>query len=676
MRNEKIKKDYLEKIKKFKDYNRNYYHKSRPLVTDAEFDRLKIEILDLEKKYKFLSSSNSPSKIVGFKPSKNFKKVEHKVPMLSLGNAFSEEDLLNFEKRILNFISQNKNFEIFYSAEPKIDGISASLNYKNGKFTTGLSRGDGKEGEDITDNLATIKDIPKKILSKDFPEEIDIRGEVFIQNSDFEKLKEKFANPRNAASGSLRQKNSKDTKKIPLKFIAYTFGFEKGLKIENQFEYLKKLNEWGFKTNPLNKLIKGVKDLMINYSEIEKKRAELDFDIDGIVYKVNNFHLQKRLGNVANAPRWAIAHKFSSNKAISKILSIEIQIGRTGALTPVAKIKPISIGGVLVSNATLHNEDEINRKDIRAGDTVTVERAGDVIPHILSVDIKKRPKNSLKFEFPNKCPSCGSKTVKEFNIITKKNDAVRRCTSEGYECEKISIEKLKHFVSKEAFNIDGFGKKIVENFWKLKLIRLPQDIFQLDFNKIENLDGWGKQSVANLKYSIEQKKNISLDRFIYSLGIRHIGLENAKLLSKYFKSFSKFKSLSENNKYDELLNIDGIGETQVSSVQNFFSNKINMDVLEKLQKILIIKNTLIEKKGGLLNNQKFMLTGKLSGISRAEAKSLIEENSGTTISSVSKKLDYLIVGEKPTKKKVESAKQLKIKILDQEQFLKMLNKTS
>tara|TARA_Y100000590_G_scaffold465209_1_gene636847 strand:+ start:17205 stop:19235 length:2031 start_codon:yes stop_codon:yes gene_type:complete len=676
MLNEEIKKNYLKKIKRFKDYNRNYYQKSKPLVSDAEFDKLKIEILDLEKKYKFLSNSNSPSKIIGFKPSKNFKKVEHKVPMLSLGNAFSEEDLFNFEKRILNFISQKEDFEIFYSAEPKIDGISASLTYKNGKFTTGLSRGDGKEGEDITDNLATIKDIPKKILSKDFPEEIDIRGEVFIQNTDFEKLKEKFANPRNAASGSLRQKNSEDTKKIPLKFIAYTFGFEKGLKIDNQFDYLKKLNEWGFITNPLNKLIKGVKNLMINYSEIEKKRTELDFDIDGIVYKVNDFKLQRRLGNVANAPRWAVAHKFSSNKAISKILSIEIQIGRTGALTPVAKIKPISIGGVLVSNATLHNEDEINRKDIRAGDTVTVERAGDVIPHILSVDIKKRPKNSLKFIFPNKCPSCGSKTVKEFNIITKKNDAVRRCTSEGYECEKISIEKLKHFVSKEAFNIDGFGKKIVENFWKLKLIRLPQDIFQLDFNKIENLDGWGKQSVANLKYSIEQKKNISLDRFIYSLGIRHIGLENAKLLSKYFKSFSRFKLLSENNKYDELLNIDGIGETQVSSVKNFFSNKINLNVLEKLQKILTIKNTLIEKKGGLLKNQKFMLTGKLNGISRAEAKSLIEENSGTTISSVSKKLDYLIIGEKPTKKKVENAKQLKIKILDQNQFLKMLNKTS
>ena len=316
--------------------------------------------------------------------------------MLSLANAFTEDDLINFEKKILNFLSKDKNYKIFYSAEPKIDGISASLTYKNGKFEKGLSRGDGKEGEDITANLLTLKDIPKKIQSKDFPEEIDIRGEVFIQNSDFEKLKEKFANPRNAASGSLRQKNPEDTKKIPLKFIAYTFGFEKGLKVKNQSDFLKKLSEWGFKTNPLNKLISGIKNLIENYNEIEKKRANLDFDIDGIVYKVNDFAMQKRLGNVANAPRWAIAHKFSSNKAISKILDIDIQIGRTGALTPVAKIKPINIGGVIVSNATLHNEDEINRKDIRIGDTVTVERAGDVIPHILSVDIKKRSKNSSK----------------------------------------------------------------------------------------------------------------------------------------------------------------------------------------------------------------------------------------------------------------------------------------
>ncbi len=408
---------------------------------------------------------------------------------------------------------------------------------------------------------------------------------------------------------------------------------------------------------------------------LKKKRSDLDFDIDGIVYKVNEFELQKRLGNVANAPRWAIAHKFSSNKAISKILDIDIQIGRTGALTPVAKIKSVNIGGVLVSNATLHNEDEINRKDIRVGDTVTVERAGDVIPHILSVDLNKRPKKSLKFIFPNKCPSCGAKTIKEFNFITKKKDAVRRCSSEGYFCEKISIEKLKHFVSKDAFNIDGFGKKIVESFWKLNLIKFPQDIFNLDYSIIEKLDGWGRLSVENLRYSINEKKNISLDRFIYSMGIRHIGLENAKLLAKYFGSFSKFKNLS-NNKYEELLNIDGIGETQVNSIKIFFSNKTNIKVLNELEKVLNVKNVSIKKNRGILINKTFLITGKLDGISRAEVKSMIEENSGTTVSSVSKKLNYLIVGDKPTKKKVENAKKLKIEIINQNQFLKMLNKTN
>jgi len=676
MNRKEIQKEYNKKIKLINIYNKYYYNDSAPLVSDKEYDELKKDIYLLEENYKFLKSENSPSKIVGHKPSKNFIKVKHKVPMLSLANAFDEGDLLNFEKKILNFISQNDNFKIVYSAEPKIDGISASLVYKNGKFTKGLSRGDGNEGEDITANLLTLTDIPKNILDKDFPEEIDIRGEVFIQNSDFINLSEKFSNPRNAASGSLRQKNSEETKKIPLKFIAYTYGFEKGLKSKSQSEYLKKLNKWGFKTNSLNRLIVGVKNLLMNYKEIEKKRLELDFDIDGIVYKVNDFKLQNRLGFVANAPRWAIAHKFSSSKAVSKIISIDIQIGRTGALTPVAKIKPVNIGGVIVSNATLHNEDEIIRKDIRVGDTVTVERAGDVIPHILSVDIKKRNKDSVKFIFPKKCPSCGSNTIKEFNLITKKKDAVRRCTSEGYECEKIAIEKIKHFVSKDAFNIDGFGKKIVTNFYNLKLIRQPQDIFKLNFEKIKTLEGWGTQSVENLKYSINIKKNISLERFIYSLGVRHIGLENAKILSKYFKSFLNFKSISNNNTYNELLNIDGIGETQIKSIKNFFSNKVNINILNELHKILNIKNAISKKKNGLLNNQTFMLTGKLNGISRAEAKSLIEENSGTTVSSVSKKLNYLIIGEKPTKKKIETAKELKITIIDQDQFLKLLNKTS
>tara|TARA_B100000902_G_scaffold378771_1_gene412372 strand:+ start:16722 stop:18752 length:2031 start_codon:yes stop_codon:yes gene_type:complete len=671
-----IQKEYKNKIKSLRYFNQRYYDDNISEITDSEYDQLKKKILDLEKNYKFLKSKDSPSIIIGYKPSKNFKKAPHKVPMLSLANAFNEEDLQNFEKKILNFLSQNDSSNISYTAEPKIDGISASLTYLNGKLICGLSRGDGKEGEDITSNLATIKDIPKTILSKDFPKEIDIRGEVFIQNSDFNNLKDKFANPRNAASGSLRQKNPNDTKKIPLKFIAYTFGFERGLRIKNQFDYLNKLDEWGFKTNPLNRLISGVENLIKNYNQVEKKRAELDFDIDGIVYKVNDFALQKRLGFVANAPRWAIAHKFSSNKAISKILDIDIQIGRTGALTPVAKIKPINIGGVLVSNATLHNEDEINRKDIRIGDTVTVERAGDVIPHILSVDIKKRPKSSTKFIFPNKCPSCGSKTIKEYNYLTKKKDAVRRCPSEGYDCDKISVEKLKHFVSKEAFNIDGFGKKIVESFWKLNLIKFPQDIFNLNYNKIEKLDGWGKLSVENLKYSINDKKRITLDRFIYALGIRHIGLENAKLISKYFGTFYKFKDLSINDKYPDLLNIDGIGETQVNSIKNFFSNKMNLKVLNELGNILNIINIATKRKNGLLSDKTFLVTGKLNGISRAEVKSLIEENSGITVSGVSKKLNYLIVGDKPTKRKVLSAKEFNVKIIDQSQFLKMLDKTS
>ena len=676
MNKKKVKQLYFDKIKEFKENNFLYFEKNNPKITDAEFDKLKIEILELEKDYKFLKSKDSPSISLGHKPSKNFKKRSHRVPMLSLANAFTEEDLINYEKKIFNYLDKKESFQIEYSAEPKIDGISASLTFINGKFTIGLSRGDGKEGEDITANLKTIKDIPEFISDKEFPKDIDIRGEVFIQNTDFLKIKDKFANPRNAASGSLRQKNPNDTKKIPLKFIAYTFGYQKGLEINFQSDYLKKLKEWGFKVNPLNKIVIGTKNLMSNYQDIEKKRNEIDFDIDGIVYKVNDFQLQRRLGNVSNAPRWAIAHKFSANKGVSEIIDIDIQIGRTGALTPVAKIKPINIGGVIVSNATLHNEEEISRKDIRIGDEVVVERAGDVIPHIISVDVGKRKQNSKKFIFPKKCPSCGSKTIKEFNLITKKEDAVRRCSSEGYECEKVSIEKIKHFVSKEAFNIDGFGKKIVEKFWDLRFIRLPQDIFNLDYKKIENLDGWGKQSVLNLKYSIDEKRNISFERFIYSLGIRHIGLENAKIISKYVKSLSNFILLSKNNNTEELLNIDGIGETQINSLKSFFLNKINLKVINELNKVLKVKDVILAKKDGPLANQTFMITGKLDGISRAEAKSLIEQNSGSIVSNVSKKLDYLIIGEKPTKRKIDSAKQFKIKVLTQSQWLKILKKTS
>ena len=676
MNDKNIEIEYLKKIDLVQKYNKHYHDKDKPIVSDQIFDILKKDIIDLENKYKFLKNKHSPTNAVGFKPSKNFQKVKHRVPMLSLGNAFDEEDLNIFEKKIINFLSLKEKNIIEYSAEPKIDGISASLIYINGKFTKGLSRGDGNEGEDITQNLKTINDIPLEVNEKNFPKEIDIRGEVFIENSDFKKINKKFANPRNAASGSLRQKDSAVTAKIPLRFIAYTHGYTDEMNIYNQSNFLKNLKIWGFKINPFNKKISGIKNLIQNHKDLEERRNQIAFDIDGVVYKVNDFNLQKRLGFAANAPRWAIAHKFSANSSVSEIINIEIQIGRTGALTPVAKIQPVNIGGVIVSNATLHNEDEIIRKDIRVGDTVTVERAGDVIPHVISVDLKKRANDSKKFIFPLNCPSCGSKTLKDYNEISKKQDAIRRCVNDGYDCEKIAIEKIKHFVSKEAFNIDGFGKKIVENFWNLRLIKLPQDIFNLNYDKIERLEGWGKLSVTNLKFSIEQKKKISLDRFIYSLGIRHIGQENAKLIAKHLKTAVSFFKLLDNENIENLSNIDGIGATQVKSIKKFFLNKTNLKVLSELDRDIKIDNAVLIKNKGLLKNKTFMLTGKLNGISRAEAKFLIEQNSGKIINNVNQKLDYLITGEKPTKKKVNIAKELNIKVIDQKELMEMLNKTS
>ena len=667
-----IKKEYLTKIKELKEHNQHYYEKSKPKISDAEYDKLKQEINELEKEHSYLKDKSSPSLLVGAKPSKNFLKSKHRVKMLSLSNAFGYQDLKNFEKKISNFLNLKKSTDIEYSVEPKIDGISASLTYKNNNLVLGLSRGDGIEGEIITENLKTIKDIPKSIKDKKFPKDIDIRGEVYIGKNDFESIKDRFANPRNAASGSLRQKDPNETKKIPLRFIAYTYGFNNKINFKKQSEFLNLLKSWGFNTNNHNKVISGIDKLVQNHKELENKRHDLDFDVDGLVYKINNLDLQKRLGFVANAPRWAIAHKFSADSSFSKILNIEIQIGRTGALTPVAKIKPVNIGGVVVSNATLHNEEEIIRKDIRVGDVVKVERAGDVIPHVLLVDLKKRPCESKKFTFPNSCPSCGSKVIKDFNKISKKYDAVKRCSSDGYKCEKIAIEKIKHFVSKEAFNIEGLGKKVVEKFWDLKFIKLPFDIFDLNYKKIEKLDGWGDLSANNLRKSIEKSKNIGLDKFIFSLGIRHIGQENARLLSQYFLNIKNFNDLTKNFNFNSLANLDGIGETQISSLKNFFSDQINLNVVKKLISILNIKNVSVNTKGKLINKT-FMFTGKLSSISRAEAKSLTEENSGKILSNVSKKLDYLVTGEKPTAKKVKQAKELNIKVISQPEWKKLLN---
>ena len=667
---DKENKLYKKKTLELKKHNKYYFLKSSPKISDAEYDKLKSEIIDLEKKNPELKK-NSILNQVGFKPSKNFKKSLHRQRMLSLSNSFDENDLKNFEKKILNFLDMSPNSQLEYSVEPKIDGISASLTYKQGKLTAGLSRGDGNQGELITENLKTIKDIPKLINHKDFPEDIDVRGEVFIEVKDFEKIKGSFANPRNAASGSLRQKDPEQTKKIPLKFIAYSFGYVKDNLFKKQSEFLSSLKKWGFKTNDLNKVIIGLDNLLNHHKTIENIRFNLNYDIDGLVYKINQLNLQKRLGNVANAPRWATAHKFSAKNSISQITNIEIQVGRTGALTPVAKIKPVNIGGVIVSNATLHNEDEIKRKDIRIGDYVKVERAGDVIPHVISVDKSKRKSNSKTFIFPKNCPSCGSKVVKEYNKLTKKFDAVVRCSSDDYKCDKITIEKLKHFISKDAFNIDGLGKKVIERFWELKFIKYSSDIFKLNFNKIENLDGWGKLSASNLKYSIEKSKNISIEKFIYSLGIRHIGQESAKIISQSISNIDNFIDLKSQHNLSEIINLDGIGETQVESLKEYFRNQINVQVLKELKDILNIKNS-VKKIGGKLSGKTFLITGKLKGISRAEVKNIIENNSGKILSSVNKKLDYLIIGEKPTNNKIIKAKELKINIINLSDLYKII----
>ena len=668
-------KEYKEKITLIQKLNKAYYHNDKPLVSDAEYDKIKKDILDFEKKNPKIVDINSPSEKVGFAPSEKFSKVKHLVPMLSLDNAFTKDDVEDFLKKIRNYLNFEKDTPIELTAEPKIDGISASLIYKNNKIIRGLSRGDGEYGEDITENLLTIKDIPQILHGENIDREFEIRGEVYIGKKDFEKIKNDFANPRNAAGGSLRQKDSKKTALIPLKFFAHSIGDIDEKKFKTHINFLNFCKKIGFKINPLTKTFSSVDELIKSYLYVEEIRASLDYDIDGIVYKVNDLTLQKRLGSLSSSPRWAIAHKFSSEKATTVIRKIEIQVGRTGALTPVAKLDPVNVGGVLVSNATLHNEDEIIRKDIRLNDTVIIQRAGDVIPQVVEVIKSKRDKNSKKFTFPDKC-LCGRPAVKDYNETSKKLDVVKRCTDTGFNCEFMAREKIKHFVSKEALNIDGFGKKIVEDFWSLNFIRLPQDIFTLDYKKIEKLEGWGELSVSNLKTAIEKSKDISLAKFIYSLGIRHIGQENAKNLSRYFVSMKNFLKLCNPdllmNEINNLDEIDGIGETQIESLTYFFKDKKNNKVVYELSKILNIQDFIEKKIDSFFSGKNIMFTGGFSTMSRSEAKSLAETLGAKILSSVTKKLDYLVIGlSKPTKNKIDKAKELGVKIIEEKEWLKL-----
>ena len=672
---QEIIKEYKLKIKNLKKHNDFYYNNDNPKISDAQFDIIKKKVLELEKKYTFLKKLSSANNSVGATPSNKFKKIRHLRPMLSLSNAFNKNDMGDFIKKINNFLNLKKgNLEFF--VEPKIDGISATLVYEKGILIRGLSRGDGVTGEDILQNLKTIKSIPKKITEKKIPNLLEVRCEIYISKKDFFKIKDKFANPRNAAGGSLRQKDPKETSKIPLKYFAYGFGAIEPMMFKKQSEFLDKIKKWGFMINPLSQVANGIEEIEARHSKIDTLRSSLDYDIDGLVYKVNDLNLQKRLGNTSNSPRWATAYKFSAEKAVTKIKEIIIQVGRTGAITPVAKVDPVTVGGVVVSNATLHNEEEILRKDIRIGDTIKIQRAGDVIPQVVSVDISKRNKASEKFTFPLKC-LCGAETKKEFSKSTNKQDAVRRCIR-GYECKFIAKEKLKHIVSKEAFNIDGLGKKVIDQFCDLKLINEPSDIFTLNYEKIRKLEGWGDLSINNLKKAIENSQTITLDKFIYSIGIRHIGQENAKILASFFGSIKRFTELFNLENRIKLLknlvDLDGIGETQIGSIDNFFSNSKNTKITQNLISKLNITDHLVKSLDGKFSNKKLMFTGSFKDMSRTEAKSIAENNGGKVLGSITKKLDFLVVGQtKPTKRKIDQANELKIKIISEKEWNKILD---
>lgn len=668
-----------------------YHGEDAPEISDADYDRLRQRNDEIEKRFPGLIREDSPSQRVGAAPSEKFEKVVHKVPMLSLSNAFSDEDLEDFLARIRRFLNLKEGEELFLTAEPKIDGLSASLRYEKGKFVLGATRGDGREGENVTANLRTIDDIPLEVTAKDMPEVFEVRGEVYMSHADFAALNERqekdgkpiFANPRNAAAGSLRQLDSSITRQRPLRFFAYAWGDVSGLPAETQMGVIEAMGRWGFATNPLMRRCASAEEMLAFYREVEEQRATLGYDIDGIVYKVDRLDLQGRLGFVSRSPRWAIAHKFPAEQAVTVLEAIDIQVGRTGALTPVARLKPVTVGGVVVSNATLHNEDEIARKDVRIGDTVVVQRAGDVIPQIVRVMEEHRPKGAKPYEFPETCPECGSHAVREINPKTGKPDAVRRCTG-GLVCPAQAVERLKHFVSRNAFDIEGLGAKQVEAFYHDGRIMRPADIFTLEerdkksLKKLKDKEGWGDTSAKNLFAAIEERRKVGLDRFLFALGIRHIGETTARLLARSYGSIealmSAMKEASdpEGEAYQELLSIDGIGEVVAEAVVDFFQEEHNREAVEALLAAGVEPEPLeAQETGSPVAGKTVVFTGSLELFTRSEAKAKAESLGAKVSGSVSAKTDILVAGP-GAGSKLKKAQELDIQILDEQGWLDLI----
>jgi DNA ligase (NAD+) len=667
-------------------HDRLYFLEDQPEISDAEYDELRLRHRAIEFKFPYLVREDSPSLRVGAPLLGPFKKVLHRKPVLSLDNGFDDQDVYDFYERTRRFLGLSSHEPIEIVAEPKIDGLSATLEYEKGRFSLGATRGDGVEGEDITLNLKTIKDIPAYIEAKDFPPATEIRGEVYMRHEDFLAMNRErkvhgealFANPRNAAAGSVRQLDSKITAERPLKFFAYSCDDYASFHIKTHWDFLEKLRGWGFVVNPLAQLCNSVEEVLAYYRELEEQRATLPYDIDGIVYKVNRIDWQNRMGYSARAPRWALAHKFPAQKAQTRLNEIVIQVGRTGTLTPVAVLEPVTVGGVVVARATLHNEDEIARKDVRVGDRVIIQRAGDVIPQVVSVVLEKRPKDSHPFLFPHLCPVCGSHAVR------LPGEVARKCIG-GLVCSAQAALRLRHFVSRDALDIEGFGSKHVEAFYKEGLIRYPQDIFTLEERDQESLtplrmrEGWGSLSVKNLFKAIEARRTIPLHRFIYALGIPQIGQATAKLLARHYLSYKVWKEAMiaakdpENESYRDLMSIDGIGPSVSEDLIAFFDEPHNLKVLDDLLKEVKITDEKPPQTGSsLFANKTIVFTGTLQEMSRPEAKVRAEIMGAKVSSSVSAKTDYVVVGKDPGSK-AKNAKELGVTILTEEEWLQMLS---
>ena len=670
-------KTIRKKVTKLRDeirlYNHQYHVLDEPSVPDAEYDRLVRELQTIERDHPELITRDSPTQRVGAEPARSFQTVRHELPMLSLDNAFSEEELRDFHRRVLDRLELDSSAELDYAAEPKLDGAAVSLLYENGNLVTGATRGDGTTGEDITHNVRTIHAVPLSLLGNGYPERLEVRGEVFMPLAGFEAFNDRarengektFVNPRNAAAGSLRQLDPKLTAERPLDMYIYSVGLVAGGKLPDRHsDILTLLMDWGFKICPERRLVSGIEGCMEYYSSIGNKRDALPYDIDGVVYKVDRLDYQRTLGFVSRAPRWAIAHKFPAQEELTIVRDIEFQVGRTGAVTPVARLEPVFVGGVTVSNATLHNMDELHRKDVRIGDTVIVRRAGDVIPEVVKIIPDRRPKGARKIKSPDKCPVCGSAVRRD------DDEAVARCTG-GLYCPAQRAESLKHFVSRRALDIEGLGSKLIEQLVEMDRVKTAADLYDLDAAELAAMERMGQKSAENLLDAIERSKETSLSRFLYGLGIREVGEATAASLASYYGNLTAIMDASE----DDLQQVPDVGPVVAARIRAFFAEGHNQEVVERLKTSGVTwkeSDPARETDNGPLSGKIFVLTGTLESMTRDEAKDQIQALGGKITGSVSTKTDYLAHGKKPGSK-LAKAQNLEITILDEAALKKILS---